>query len=175
MAIDFTIHAEGMRWNIPPVSLVTEINTRRMMSKPRNVTNFHTDELELHIKAIEECGYPGVYIEMDAYTRDGHKSPDYYALMVLGHYDMAKFWHVLDEMRVKYPVRPKITIQEAMLGPSAESLQRVGEMKAAAEVFAESLQRVDEMNVIAAVLAKPLLRVDEMKAVAAFAAAYLKE
>lgn len=129
MAIDFTIHAEGMRWNIPPVSLVTEINTRRMMSKPRNVTNFPTDELGWYVKAIERCGYPGFYIEKDAYDICGNKLPDDYALMVVGDYNMTKFWNVFREMRAMYTVCPEVSIQDVVFGQSAECLQLIDEMR----------------------------------------------
>ena len=108
----------------------------RHSPEPRWITNFHADELHLHIKAIEECGHPGLYIKKDAYSSTGFKLPDYFALMLVDSYDMAKFWHVVNELRAKYPVRPKVSLQEAMLGTPVEHLRRIDELCAIAEAYA---------------------------------------
>ena len=97
--------------------------------EPRNVTNFPIDNLGWYVMAIEECGHSGVYIEKDAYTSTGCKLPDDYALMRVGDYDMTEFWHLFDELRVKYPVCPEVSIQDVMFGQSAECQKLIDEMR----------------------------------------------
>ena len=128
------ILSDRLGWHVeecahPDVYIVNELDRLSAGMTPRKITNFHADELDLHIMTIEECGHPGIYIENNAYSSTGFKLPDYFVLMLVDNYDMAKFWRIFNELKAKYPVRHKVSLQEAMLGPSAESLTRIDEMR----------------------------------------------
>ena len=140
-----------MGLDMPLVSLVSELEPRLRMSgkeliedsmKPRNIINFSADVLGWYVMAIEKCGYPGLYIEENAYDKAGVKLHNHYALMRVGDYDMTEFWHIFDELRETHPVCPEVSIQDVMLGQSTECLKLIDEMSANAEARAA---KYDEM------------------------------
>lgn len=97
--------------------------------EPNCTTNFHVDKLGWYVMAIEKYGYPGIYIEENAYTPAGYKLYNHYALMRVGSYDMADFWHIFDELREKYPVCPEVSIQDVGFGQSFECQKLIDEMR----------------------------------------------
>ena len=67
------------------------------------VTNFNKIEEPLYRKAIEEFGWGGLYIESDAYWRNGHKDPTLSALKTKDpSKDLSEFWRIVRRMQGIY-------------------------------------------------------------------------
>jgi hypothetical protein len=69
------------------------------------VTNFDIELEPIYRKAIDAYGWDGLYIDTNAYWRDGTKDETLYALRLKNNErrDLSEFWEIFDEFYDEFP------------------------------------------------------------------------
>lgn len=69
------------------------------------ITNFDIEQEPIYRKAIDAYGWDGLYIDTNAYWRDGTKDETLYALRwkYNEERDLTEFWRIFDEFYDEFP------------------------------------------------------------------------